>query len=400
MSVISTAFANTYERLYKKGDGFEIALREKPLVKMFMKNKKRVLAAPGSTDEAFVVRLNTAMASSVGSTLAAARQNKHLGRVDRFLVTTATRYSVMELTAADLRFNSKSELGALIDNKARAMKGVVESFLDSLEREIAVGSANAHMGQFTKSSNTLTMGTGVNLVGLQIGDHVRAYSDEAGTTSASDITTVTAINRGGGVVEVADASTFSNSDYLFKVGNTSGQIKGIPDYITTSTSPSSLWGLTRTTDVEGLSGFKGSFRGTVSDTLNHLVDTQMAGYVDAYSSKILMHPQDLYTLKNELGSQVWRTDDPDKEFGTRKVYYNSAIGDLEIVTSKYLRQGRGYIIDPSTWAFHHIDDVPHVADEDGNTFLRTSDDTYEWRLRAWMQLVCDTPMRNSTFACT
>ena len=152
--------------------------------------------------------------------------------------------------------------------------------------------------------------------------------------------------------------------------------------------------------MEGLSGWKGSFRGTIRDTLNHLVYTQMAGYVNPSRAKILMAPADLYTLSTEFQSEVWRDDSSSKEFGTTRVMYNSLIGPMEIVTGKYLRPGRGYIIDPSTWHMYHIDKVPHVANEDGNEFLRTSQDTYEWRLRAWLQLVCDAPMLNGTFACS
>jgi hypothetical protein len=53
--------------------------------------------------------------------------------------------------------------------------------------------------------------------------------------------TVSQISRGAGTVVVSSGSTFSNSDYLFKVGNLSGQLTGIPNYITSS-SPSSLLG--------------------------------------------------------------------------------------------------------------------------------------------------------------
>ena len=84
-----------------------------------------------------------------------------------------------------------------------------------------------------------------------------------------------------------------------------------------------------------------------------------------------------------------------------------------------LRDGRGYLLDESSWIMHHLKGLPHLADEDGKVWQRLAPgsvsatagayvgtsgydslngDGVEARFRAWYHPMCIAPGSNGTFA--
>ncbi len=100
------------------------------------------------------------------------------------------------------------------------------------------------------------------------------------------------------------------------------------------------------------------------------------------------------------------------KWGVEGLTVRTPFGPVTCISIPQLVDGRGYIIDWSTWCLYTLGNLPHVVMEDGNVFTRlgigdpavahpaVNGDGIAMQLRIWKILLCKQPMSNGTFPTT
>lgn len=99
-----------------------------------------------------------------------------------------------------------------------------------------------------------------------------------------------------------------------------------------------------------------------------------------------------------------------QKWGLEGLAVRTPFGSVTCISIPQLADGRGYIIDWSSWTLYTLGNLPHVVMSDGKVFQRlgitepvanshpvTDGDGVEMRLRIWKVLLCKRPMSNATF---
>lgn len=403
---VSSYLQNYFKQLHAPTGGnlFEVTKPKTPVIEKLLPRRWKA-GANGATDNGVIVSFAPSVTASYEASLSGARANQSKPSLKRMTVDLAHRYGVHTMKGYDLRATGDSEMKIVKATQAEHLKQISQGFWKSLEESFCRGSAANHVGRATTvSSATLTLTTSKNMNNLRVGDWIAGASDEAGTTSVSASAKVVGLNRFAGTVTLENAAAdygIAQNDYIFRSGNIdqgTNVIYGLPDYITAST-PGTLWGLDRTEDAELLSGFKGTYRDSICDTLDYTIIDQMGDLFEmGGASSLFMNPSDLYRLRKQNESRVVTDVIQDKHgTGTRRAQvFESSIGQVPIETSYALKPGRAYIVNWDSWYTVAMGEIPQVINEDGNEFLRLQEDEFEWRMVAYLQFACNAPHKNAS----
>ena len=85
-------------------------------------------------------------------------------------------------------------------------------------------------------------------------------------------------------------------------------------------------------------------------------------------------------------------------FGTPGLVLQTPEGDVTVVSDPFCPHDAGFFLNSTTWECHHLDNLIHVADDDGLQALRMiDDDGIEIRFRSWSENLCQRPFKNGRF---
>lgn len=350
-----------------------------------------------------------------------------------------TRVTIDALTLA------KSSTGALIDLKGPDMDDAAHGLVTTIERKLwgdDVGSigrlSSAALGG-TATARIFTLADTQDIYNIEVGA-VLSFNDTStgaygASTKRADTFRVTAVNHATGVfnaTRIGSAGDVVPSDYIWIDGGqpydqelaTGGRsIPGIPSFIPATDPTTSFLGLDRTNLGPLASGWRQTFVGTIEHTVQTLF-VKMSRFVHRPNARwsVCLSAGDWFKLANELGDRVVRDQQASQEFGTDAIMVRSGGlggGMIPCIVVPALRDGRGYVIDWSSWVMHHLKGLPHIANEDGNIWLRQAPgsvsatagayvgtsgydslngDGVECRFRAWYHPMCVAPASNGTFA--
>lgn len=205
--------------------------------------------------------------------------------------------------------------------------------------------------------------------------------------------------------------------YLFAYGSGTNYMPGIPTFIPSSDPADTLLGVPRTGDP-ATSGWRFAFKNSMSYTIQYAF-TQMGKFVkrENKSYVVVLSPMDWLALSQEREGRVF--DDPAAEmkWGVAGLAVRTPFGQITCITIDAVVDGRGYIMDWSSWCLYTLGNLPHIAMESGNVFerlgfdepvvaagtaegiagpIRNGDGIY-CQLRIWKILLCKRPMSNATF---
>jgi hypothetical protein len=219
---------------------------------------------------------------------------------------------------------------------------------------------------------------------------------------AAQLTMTQLTNTGG--QELAD------EDYLYAYGSATNYMPGIPTFVPASDPSDTLYGVARTGDP-AKSGWRFPFKASISETIQRAF-AQMGKYVDHGKKKfvVVLSTTDWLLLSMEREGRVF--DDPSAmaKWGLEGLTVRTPFGPVTCIAIPQVVDGRGYIIDWSSWVLYTLGNLPHIAMEDGKVFQRlgitepvadahpvVDGDGIEMRLRIWKVLLCKRPMSNGTF---
>jgi hypothetical protein len=317
---------------------------------------------------------------------------------------------------------ARNNTGTLIDLKASEADGVANGMLDTLEFQLwndGKGS-RCKIGTLGGSAATrvITCATVSDVYNVPYGAVLEANTanDGSGTVRA-DLYKVTDLNPVAGQFTMTRISgaggDVAANDFLFVKGSANAYMPGIPSFIPSSDPADTLFGVTRTGNP-ALSGWRFTYKGSISETIQRAFAT-MGRWVNRAAGKfvVCLSTTDWLLLSLEREGRVFEDPSAMQKWGVDGLTVRTPFGPITCVAIPQMSDGRGYIIDWTSWKLFTLKNLPHVVDEDGMTFVRlgisdpilgnltapglTNGDGLAMQMRIWKVLLCMQPMSNATF---
>lgn len=388
----------------------------------YKKNRVTLGMVPRNADrlknsgDAFYVTVRIADAWSDSPDFKSGMKYYSKGKTIRWTVGTPyTQYG--RLTFDGLLLN-KSSLSTIIDVKQTETDGVANNMLDSLEFQMW-NDGSGHRGRAqtlsgTASSRVILLYVPSDVYNFPVGAVFYGSTTSTGAgTDHGDIYTVTANDPQGGKVFAdrlsGSAGDLANDDYLFTVGSKDAYMPGIPSFIPSVAATDTLFGVARTNGGPPLQGWFFPFANSIGETVQRTFAT-MGRWVNRAARKfaVCLSTMDWFLLSQELEGRIVYDPQAMQTFGTEGIVVRTPYGPVTCVAIPQLGDGRGYVIDWTTWTLYTLGNLPHIIDDDGKVMQRLgaddpasnnlNGDGVEMRYRIWKILLCDMPMSNATFA--
>lgn len=233
------------------------------------------------------------------------------------------------------------------------------------------------------------------------------YADSSGVPSGSprDATAdvVASVNYATGVVTFTAAldAAIASGDHAVTEGDLDGIVAGIPKWIPGTGAPADMFGVVRTGDVQKLSGWQGSWLGSIEESAK-ILDSKIRR-VNQSPKTLWLSYENFVRLDLELGARAIReADKGSHSFGSMSLKMLSPGGGLEVRTGPYVPEGYAWMLNMKDWEIHTLGKLPHMVQDDGLTAVRvgfgsSAEDSIEMRLRAFWALVCVNPFAQGVF---
>lgn len=310
---------------------------------------------------------------------------------------------------------ARNNVGTIIDTKGAAIDGVGNNMLDSLEFQL--WNTTAARGRIAVSGGTAsariwTLTTEDDVYNFPVNVVLTASTTDTGAgTDRADIYKVTSVDPINKQVYATRVSGSSNdvvvNDYLFSIGSKDAYMPGIPTFIPSSDPTDTIFGVTRTGQGPALSGWRFSYVGSISETIQRAY-AKMGRYVNRSAMRftVCLSPDDWLLLSLEEQGQVIRDPAADQVFGTAVLSVRTPFGLVPCVAIPQMKSGRMWGIDWTSWELYTLKNLPHVIDDDGRVMQRLAPgspsgnnlngDGVEMRFRIWKVLLCLAPIANFT----
>lgn len=336
-------------------------------------------------------------------------------------------YAQYGFVAFDNLLLNRNGLGTIIDIKGSEADDVREGMLNNAEFELwNDGTGNRAQAVTVTGTTTvvLTLATGSDVFNFEFG--MVFYGDTAaigsgGTTHTDRYKVIDLDPVGGKVTGLRVSSTASPilaNDFIFTIGSAGASaaapvmMPGIPSFIPATAPADVLLGVTRTANP-ATSGWRFPFKASISETIQRSF-AYMGRYVNQSSGKfvVVLSTTDWLLLSMERESRVIPDPMSVQKWGLEGLQVRTPFGSITCIAIPMLKDGRGYILDFSSWKLYTLKNLPHVVDEDGQTFVRgregspaapsdgsasVNGDFIKMQLRLWKILLCLKPMSNATF---
>lgn len=308
----------------------------------------------------------------------------------------------------------RSPLGTLMDIKGKEVDDVKDGMLNTTEFELW-SDGTGKRGQVSAISGTgtitVTLTNPEDLYNLEHNQAVVGNTAADGSgTAHTNVYTITDLDPMNGKFTatrtIDNTSAMAANDYIFVTGTENLLMPGIPTFIPSADPADTLYGVTRTANP-ALSGWRFPFKASIAETIQRAF-TKMGKWVNRGRKKYtaVLSPMDWLYLSMERDSRVVEDNEAAKMWGTNVLSVRTPEGNVPVISISSVPDGRGYILDWSTWQLYTLDNLPHVVDDDGLVFTRggigTPDgyqngDLVAMQLRMLKVLLCKQPMSNATF---
>ncbi len=354
----------------------------------------------------------------------------------KFMLTRAAVYGVHVIDRQAM-LSASQNIGSFVNGQMAQMDGIIQGVTNLVSQQI-YRSGSGSIGQ------VLTIGSGAATNGLitltnptdsryfTVGQVVYATDKDPiqGATSVTQragVGYVTSINRGAGTVTVGNAAAASPasaqsptawaaSDYLQISGTSplfgptiSGSLNpvaltGLAAWIGASQTIGSsdvFFGVNRSQDTWRLAGgfYDGSQNGQSVEEALYDASTQLF-MEGGYPSKCFVGPNAYAALqKSSAARNILETEisGPQDENGEVHLFFKGiniqgAGSNFTVIADRNCPPFAAYMMSMEDWALYSLKQLPHVVDDDGVSFLRsTSADSFEFRLAGYGQVGCSAP---------
>ena len=313
---------------------------------------------------------------------------------------------------------------ATIDNEAmEASKGnanafmelatnVIDTAIHTLSRDLAIslyGNAAGAKGQVlaepaeTAGTFIFTLKDPEQVTNFEVGMSLVIHSAETGgsirtSDGSDDEWLIAGINRTTGVITLTGtynaSGTIAANDFIFQEGDRGLKMSGLADWLPSSVTSTSFFGVDRTADSTRLGGLR--YDGSAQPIEEALIDAlYLSGREGARIDHLFMNFKKYAELEKSLGSKVVYDTLQVGQVGFNAIRLAGPRGVVRVVADQNCPSDLAYGLQLDTWKLGSIGKAVSPAANDGNRWLRqTSDDGVELRYRFYGNAICKAPGYN------
>ncbi len=354
----------------------------------------------------------------------------------KFMLTRAAVYGVHVIDRQAM-LSATNNIGSFVNGQMAQMDGMIQACANLISTQL-YRSGSGSIGQI------LTIGSGATTNGLitltnptdaryfTVGQVVYATDKDPiqGTTSVTQragVGYVTSINRGAGTVTVGNAAAanpaaaqsptaWAATDYV-QISGTSPLFgptissNNVPVALTgftawvgqsqTINSSDVFFGVNRSQDVWRLAGgyYDGSQNGQSVEEALYDASTQLF-MEGGYPSTCFVGPNAYAALQKSMAARnIFETEvqasmgpGGDVPIFFKGINIQGAGSNFTVIADRSCPPFSAFLMTMEDWGLYSLKAMPHVVDDDGVSFLRsTSADSFEFRLAGYGQVGCRAP---------
>jgi hypothetical protein len=351
---------------------------------------------------------------AAGDALATAQTNATNVVGKKFAITPGDYFAKVDIGDKVLVL-SRGNAGAFLENQLAETDGLYEQVADNFAI-YQWGAGGGALGQrASAATNVITLINPQDTLDFEEGMTVVASAGDG--TGGSDAlragsTTVASVQREAGTVTLTSAAgitSFADNDFLFRQGDFWGNttvaiFKGVQAFVTSSSAPAALYGMTRTTDPQRLAGCRvpaTDLSGKNIEERIRLLGAYMSGrYKTPGGLTGFLHPEDWQNLETALAARGQRPlTDESTRFGFMKLQVVMGGKIVDIFPDRYTPKGTFFALRLQNWSFYSPGKLIQTVNGDGLTMLRkaTTND-YEFRLKSYPIHATNAPGYNGRVA--
>lgn len=399
----SSAVAKYFKLRYSQKDLENVFAFGKPTLER-LGSWKQDLASEG-----LVIPVQTGTQQGLGSSVKFAIDNANTTTLQRWVLTSGGLYGHVSIDAKTM-MSSKEKVAAFLPVKEKEWTDSISMGGQELEKQLWQTGTGSE-GTLTADPGTGQIGTmsTSNIINIQKGLRFFVYADSSGvpgTVRAGGPYVVDTVNYQAGTFTTTAAfdAAAASGDHVVRAGSVpiSGQnqlLAGIPAWIPTADPSATLFfGVDRTQATQVLSGWRGTWKGSIEETFKTL-DAQMRR-LNRRSVELWLSFANYNRFEIELGARAIRMADGGKATaGFQPLAFTSGGKLINVRCAPYVPETHGWLLDMSGFSLHSIGAVPHVIMDDGMQWYRirggntssNAEDGIAAEWRAWPQLFCDEP---------
>ena len=356
--------------------------------------------------------------------------NARTNSASRYAKCTVTRgheYGTLTIDRETMAA-SENNKGAFLE----ARKAEIDGMINAIGRSIGIGlfrDGSGVRGRISTTSNvatsTITLAEPNDVSNFEYGQALVAFQTmpspgvvptlrNAGATPAyvvgidRDLGTITVSGTVGGAPAAWNSliAAIAPGDYLmvdgdnvgFSSTSNSSAIAGLGAWLpeTPPAPGENFFGLDRSTDASRLGGVR--FQATGLPLSEGLIKcasrvARDGGNPDA----AYMSFNQFSNIVTDLGSKARYTEFRTGTIGFQALKLYGPRGEIDIFADPNCPNDKVYLLDSSTWAFHHLRAAPHlVVDGNVNGLMQEANaDAVQVRVVCWGQLTCTAPGKNA-----
>jgi len=350
---------------------------------------------------------------------ATAQANRFPSSSVKFSLTRAKDYATGRLDAETMHA-SRDDKGSWL----RALQREQSNTVKSLQKNTAISLYRNHGGSIGRmasvtdvdgTNDVLVLENKSDVINFSRGQGLRfATTDGTSGSLLAGEAFVAKLNFDLGYVHIAADPTALGTDgnyativtgeaeteYIFNTGDFGVSFRGLESWIplTSPSSGESFLGIDRSVDPMRLAGHR------INDTsmsYEELVQELAARitYSGGGNLVCMMSPIQVKQFALELDTKVVRDPGGTGKTGFRGIAVDTVAGTIEVMGDPACPENRMFMLDMSTWKFHHLLGLPHLVEDDGLARLRVADaDQVAFRYRLWGNMKCTAPGKNGVAA--
>lgn len=366
--------------------------------------------------------------------------NQGPAKFAKFMLTRASVYGV-HIIGREAMLSASQNIGSFVNGQMATMDAMIQGVSNLMSQQMYRSGSGSigkilTIGSGASTNGTITLTNPTDARYFTVGQVIYACDKDPvqGATSVTQragIGYVVAINRSAGVITVGNAAAtvpatpqsptawaaadfiqISGTSPLFGPSISSANlpvaITGIDAWIGQSQTISSsdvFFGVNRTADVWRLAGgyYDGSQNGQSVEEA--IYDASTALFMEGgYPSHCFVGPNAYAALQKSMAARnIFETEiqGPQDENGVAHIYFKGiqiqgAGSSFTVIADRNCPPYAAYLLQLEDWGLYSLKAAPHIVDDDGVSFLRsTSADSFEFRMAAYCQLGCQAPGRSA-----
>lgn len=354
----------------------------------------------------------------------------------KFMLTRASVYGVHVIDRQAM-LSASNNIGSFVNGQMAQMDAMIQGVANLVAQQLyrsgsgSIGSIQT-IGSGATTNGLVTLTNPTDARYFTVGQVVYATNKDPiqGATSVTQragVGFVSSINRAGGTVTVGDATAASPTtaqsptawaagDFIQISGtsplfgpsisgaNNPVALTGLAAWIGASQTINSsdvFFGVNRSADTWRLAGgyYNGSTNGQSVEEALYDASTQLF-MEGGFPTQCFVGPNAYAALQKSCAARnIFETEveAPVGENGEARLYFKGiniqgAGSNFTVIADRNCPPYTAYLLTMEDWALYSLKACPHVVDDDGVSFLRsTSADSFEFRLAGYAQLGCSAP---------